>query len=133
MFVRRLRQMRQALGVRGAFRSALLSTRHTDSLTSLITHSNVICDISSESDRNIEGRLLFGTIPYPATHPRLAKSKFSVKSNASITQFGESSRIGPGSVVHIEGDLLIGRSFIHSHARLICEDEITIGDGCAIA
>lgn len=35
--------------------------------------------------------------------------------------------------MHIEGDLTIGNSYINSHAKILCEDRITIGDDCAIA
>jgi acetyltransferase-like isoleucine patch superfamily enzyme len=45
----------------------------------------------------------------------------------------KSATIGSGSVVHVEGKFSMGDSYINSHCRIICGDEITIGDGVAIA
>jgi len=43
------------------------------------------------------------------------------------------TNIGPNSIVHVEGVFEMGDSYINSHARILCGERITIGDGCAIA
>jgi len=43
------------------------------------------------------------------------------------------TNIGPNSIVHVEAVFEMGDSYINSHARILCGERITIGDGCAIA
>jgi acetyltransferase-like isoleucine patch superfamily enzyme len=43
------------------------------------------------------------------------------------------ARIGPGSVVNIDGHFCMGDSFINSHSRVMCSDEIVIGNDVSIA
>lgn len=122
------------LGVRGILKSAWHSLRRTDRPESLLVHPNVIVDISSDADVIIDGRLVLGFIGgTSASHPELANSKFFLGERASLRVPNESARIGPGSVVHVEGDFSMGASYVNSHAKILCEDRITIGDDCAFA
>lgn len=122
------------LGVRGILKSAWHSLRQTDRPESLLVHPNVIVDISSDADVAIDGRLVLGFIGGTgASHPELMNSKFFLGDRASLTAPNMSARIGPCSVVHVEGDFSMGASYVNSHAKILCEDRIAIGDDCAIA
>lgn len=121
-------------GVRGALKSLYYSSRHTKSLTKVIFHSNVVSDISAQATFKISNRLSIGISNMGASHPRQMRSVFRVCEDGSIMHTGKkSATIGPGSVVHVEGKFSMGDSYINSHCRIICGDEITIGDGVAIA
>jgi len=129
----RLRQLRD-IGLRGVAKSVYYSFRNTGSLSSLVVTSQVITEISPHTTFDLRGRLTIGTGRRGASHPRIARSKFSTSAGASVVHSGEDIGIvGPGSVVHIEGEFSIGDSYINSHARILCGDEITIGNGVAIA
>lgn len=122
------------LGLRGAIKSLYYSQKHTHSAASIIFHSKVITDIHSTAVFNVNNRLAVGVSNPGASHPRISRSVFTVKSGASVSHTGDNiGKIGPSSVVHVEGDLAIGDSYINSHARILCGDRISIGDGCAIA
>lgn len=124
----------QRVGVRGSLKSAYYSLRHTGRPTALVLHSNVIADIHPETTFDIDDRLVVGLPELPATHPRLMRSKFSTAAGSTVSQIGDGRAfIGPGSVLSIEGDFEIGHSYCNSHARILCSDAITIGDGVAIA
>lgn len=45
----------------------------------------------------------------------------------------KAAAIGPGSILHVEGEFAIGDSYINSDARIISGNSITIGDDCAIS
>lgn len=122
------------IGMKGILKSFYYSHRHTDSITSLFFHSNVITNISQNCTFDIGNRLSVGIVNYPASHPKLARSVFTTKPESSVTHSGTASAtIGPGSVVYIDGDYSMGDSYINSHCRIICGNEITIGDNVAIA
>lgn len=129
----RLRQLRD-VGVRGGIKSIYYSLRHTDSVSSLVVTPQVITEIAPRTSFDVNGRLTVGTGRRGASHPRIGRSKFSTEAGASVAHTGEDlAIIGPASIVHIEGDFSMGDSYINSHARIICGDEIAIGDGVAIA
>jgi len=97
-------------------------------------HPNVITALSSGATFDIRGRLVFGIHDLDATHPELRKSKFSATDSATVRHTGEShATIGPGTVLHVEGEFSMGDSYINCDGRVMCGDAITIGDGCAIA
>lgn len=122
------------LGIRGIGKSLWHSLWQTNRPDSMLVHPNVIMDVASDAELEIDGRLLLGFIgETSASHPDLMNSKFFLGDNASLTVPGGTARIGPGTVTHIEGDFTIGHSYINSHAKILCEDQITIGDNCAIA
>lgn len=122
------------VGIRGGAKSFYHSHRNTNSAASLIFHSKVITDISPEATFNINNRMTIGVLNLGASHPRRARSVFTVCPSASISHTGtDLARFGPASVIHVEGELSMGDSYFNSHARIMCGDEITIGDGCAIA
>ncbi|MFB6110056.1 MAG: acyltransferase [Halodesulfurarchaeum sp.] len=122
-------------GVYGMVKSVITSTRHTARPDSLILHSNTMTDISSGTEFDINGRLAIGTGRFEtATHPRITRSKFSTAAGSTVSHTGQDfARIGPGSVLHVEGDFSIGDTYINSHARIMCGEDITIGDGSAIS
>lgn len=129
----RLRQMRD-IGFCGVIKSVYNSLRHTGTASSLVLTSPVITTISPETNFDLNGRLAIGTGRRGATHPRIGRSKFSTTDTASISHTGDDlGNIGPASILHIEGDFSIGDSYINSDARILCGDEITIGDDVAIA
>jgi len=129
----RLRQLRD-VGARGAAKSILYSLRHTERPSSLVVTSQVIMEVSSGTSFDINRRLTVGTGRRGATHPRISRSKFSTTTDASVAHTGtDLAIIGPGSVLHVEGDFSMGDSYVNSHARIYCGDEITIGDGVAVA
>lgn len=121
-------------GLYGSLKSLYYSKKHTNKYTSLIFHSKVITEISQNTEFNIKNHFLFGVGESGATHPRIGRSKFSTQPGSSVSQTGEiGSRIGPRSIIHIEGNFSMGDSYINSDCRIICGDEITIGDDVAIA
>lgn len=100
----------------------------------MLVHPNVIVEISPDAELDLDGRLLLGFIgETSASHPELMKSKFFLGENATLSVSRGTARIGPCSVLHIEGDFTMGNSYLNSHAKILCEDRITIGDDCAIA
>lgn len=124
------------LGLRGVLKSLRQSRYWTDRLESLLVHPNVILDISPQADIDIDGdgRLLLGFIgETSASHPELMNSKFHLGDDASLTITDGAARVGPCSVVHVDGEFTMGHSYFNSHAKILCEDRITVGDDCAIA
>lgn len=129
----RLRQVRD-IGIRGGAKSVYHSIRHTSSLSALVFTSQVITDISPETTFDINNRFTVGTGRQWATHPRIGRSKVSTTKGAFVSHSGEEmALIGPGSVLHVEGDFSMGDSYINGHSRILCGDKISIGDGVAMA
>lgn len=121
-------------GLYGIFKSVYSSLKYTNNMDKLIFHSNTIVDISQSTEFDINKRFEVGIGKRGATHPLIGRSKFSTSPGSSISHTGnDSANIGPGSIVHIEGDFSMGDSYINSHSRIMCGDEITIGDNVAIA
>ncbi|MFC7043041.1 acyltransferase [Halonotius sp. GCM10025705] len=129
----RLRQLRD-VGVRGGAKSVYYSLRHTSSASALVFTSQVITDISANTTFDVNNRFTVGTGRRGATHPRIGRSKVSTVGSASVSHTGEvMASIGPASVLHVEGDFSMGDSYINGHSRILCGDEISIGDGVAMA
>lgn len=129
----RYRQLRD-IGVRGAAKSVYHSLRQTGTASSLVVTSRVITEVSPRSSFDINGRLTVGTGRRGASHPRIGRSKLSTTESASVAHTGEDiAIIGPASILHVEGDFSMGDSYVNSHARILCGDEITVGDGVAVA
>lgn len=129
----KIRQLKD-LGFWGLLKSVYYSYRHTSSLSKLVFTSQVITEISSNTTFNIQNRFTIGTGRRGASHPKIGRSKFSTAPNSEVAHTGDKMAIvGPASVVHVEGKFAMGDSFVNSHSRIICGDEITIGDGVAIA
>ncbi|WP_157969376.1 acyltransferase [Haloplanus rubicundus] len=129
----RLRQLKD-LGARGALKSAYYSLRHTSNATSLVFTSNTITEIAPRTEFDVNRRLSVGMGRSGASHPRIGRSKVSTTAGASVSHTGEDlANIGPASILHVEGDFSMGDSYANSHLRLLCGDEISIGDGVAIA
>lgn len=122
------------VGVFGCLKSLYYSGKFTAGPTSLVLHSNVIPEISSDTDFDINNRLFVGTKPSSGSHPRMTRSKFLTRPGSSVAHTGETNaKIGPGSVVHINGDFSMGDSFINGFSRIVCNDAVTIGDNCNIS
>lgn len=101
----------------------------------MIVGKRVICDIADSATVDIpaSGRLKVGVDSFGATHPGIHKSKLSIDEDGVFRVTSGTARLGPCSVVHVEGEFSMGSSYINSHSRVLCGDEIRIGDGCAIA
>lgn len=123
------------MGISGAVKSAYLSQRHTGRPDSFLFSKHVITEVDDAASFDIRGRLAVGIDNFGASHPDLRRSKFSVTDTGTVRVDAPRrvARIGPCSVVHVEGDFSIGDSYVNSHARILCGEEITIGDGCALA
>lgn len=123
-------------GIRSLLRSVPHSLLHTGRPDSLVLHPNVIVDISRNATLSFKSngkRVIFGHGDRGATHPNLGKSKFEVTQRGEVVITGGTARIGPCSVVFVDGLFSMGNSYINSHTRIICGEEIRIGDDCAIA
>lgn len=121
-------------GLSGCIKSAYYSTKYTRKPTSLVLHSKVIPDISPDTRFDINNQLFIGTKTSSGSHPRMARSKFRTTAGSSVAHTGDRhAKIGPGSVVHVGGDFSMGDSYINGFSRIVCADEITIGDGCAVS
>lgn len=121
-------------GVYGTARSVYYSLRFTGRPTSLLVHSNVVTDVSRETEFDIDNRFVVGCGGFRETHPRVGNTLFSTAAGSTVSHVGtEAAHVGPASVLRIEGTFEMGDSYINSHGRIICADEITIGDGVAIA
>lgn len=123
------------MGIRGVLKSMYYSRRHTGQVDMFLFGRNVLTEIDPKATFDITGRLAVSVLHVGACHPDLQKSKFSVTETGTVTVQapGGNVSIGPGSVVHVEGDLSMGNSYVNSHARIICGDRISIGNGCSIA
>lgn len=121
-------------GFYGSMKSAYYSTKFTGDPTSLILHSKVIPKISPDTKFYINKRFFIGTKKSSGSHPRIARSKFLTRAGSSVSHTGDKhAKIGPGSIVHVNGDLSMGDSYINGYSRIICNDQITIGDNCIIS
>jgi len=118
-------------------RSCYLSRKHTTRWSSLVIGRTALCEIAAGADINIapDARLLFATEDreFGATHPELTKAMLRLDSSAELRLPSGHARVGPGSIVHIEGTFEMGDSYINSHTRILCGDSISIGDDCALA
>lgn len=120
----------QEAGIYGSIKSTYYSAKHTQKPTSLLLHSKTKADIDPETKFDINSHLLIGVGEIAA----IRGSLFVTAPGSSVTQTGHrGATIGPGSFVKIAGDFSIGASYINYSANVRCENEITIGDGCAIA
>lgn len=129
------RRIALRLGAKGLLKSVYYSYKYTGQPDRLFTHPNVIVELSSDTEFSGQGYLGLGVSKPGVSHPRLKKSKFSMTRGASLTlpDIKYVATVGPGSVLHIEGDFSIGRSSLTADAKIICEESIDIGDGCAIS
>ena len=122
---------------RTILRSVLLSRRHIGRLDGLIIGPKAIVNIEDGATLDIDrdSRLVFATGDkrFAATDSRLGRSKLEITKTGEFTISGGNARVGPCSIISVEGTFTMGSSYINSHARIVCGDEITIGDNCAIA
>lgn len=117
------------VGIRGIMKSAYYSSRFTSSLSSLIIGPNVKVDLSSNTEFDINHRLIIG-----GGFPSSSNTIFATTSGSSISQTGDGmAKIFPDCFLRIEGDFSIGNSWINHGSYIRCQDKITIGDGCAIS
>ena len=124
----------RSMGIQGALKSIYYSKRCTNRYDSLLFNSNTIVDIAAQTDFDISGRLQFSLNKPGASHPNHTPSVFSTVPGSSISHTGTNAGIiSPGTVVHIEGDFTIGDAWINADSRIICGEQITIGDGVSIA
>lgn len=121
------------LGIRGISKSLFWSLKKTGTFASFLAHKNVITNIKGSLD--VEGRLIVGLAKTNASHPNIGKSKIKVEKSGEMRVRKGWANIGPCSVIHVSenGFLDIGDSYLNSNCKIICEEEIKIGDNCAIA
>lgn len=129
-------QLRQ-FAPRTLVRSCYLSRKHTARWSSLIIGHRALCEFAADADIHVapDARLLFATgdREFGATHPELSRALLRLDSGGKLRLPSGHARVGPGSIVHVEGTFEMGSSYINSHARILCGDSIRIGDGCALA
>lgn len=118
------------MGVRGSLRS-LYNTFQQDSL--ILSTSKALTEVASSA--SVSGApLVLGYNKANEDHPLRARSLLSMGPNSELVMTGEQGAlIGTGSILRVDGELLLGDCFINSDTRIICEDRITIGDGCSIS
>jgi len=130
----KLRSAFQSMGLRGAMKSIYYSKRHTNRFDSLLFGPNVVANISPEASVSINGRLQIGMNNPGASHPSRGPTVLTCLSGSSISHTGDHAAIvGPEYIIHVEGKLSIGDSRINSNARIVCGDEVRIGDGVVIS
>jgi len=123
------------LGLRGIVKSAYYSLQQTGRPSGVLLSKHVLTEIHSSAIFDVprSSHLLVGLGKTGIAHPGLGKSKFSVSETGDIhVRENATARIGSCSVVHVEGSLEIGDSYLNANARLLCGEEITIGDRCAL-
>jgi len=129
-----LSEIIKGMGISGGLQSVYYSQRHTAQPHRLLLSKHVIAQISKAANLNLQSPLLIGLFGSGVSHYALGKSKFTVEECGTVhVPDSGFARIGPCSSVHVEGRFSIGDSYVNSHARILCEDTISIGDGCAIA
>ncbi|NUC72770.1 acyltransferase [Haloterrigena sp. SYSU A558-1] len=122
------------IGPVSSIKTVYYSLKHTGSLYSLVIGPKTIVDINSGTEFDLPESIIFGATSTRESNPLLRRSLLSTGSGAQITSTGpHAARIGPGTVVRIEGEFSMGDSFMNGDCRIICEDKITIGDEVAIA
>jgi carbonic anhydrase/acetyltransferase-like protein (isoleucine patch superfamily) len=123
------------MGPTGVGRSLYLSLAETGRPDSILVGRRVLTRVKGDVTVGSGSRLLVGVHTPGASHERIGRSKFTVADGASVTVdcTDGTFKIGPASVVHVEGDLVVGNSYLNSHARILCGERVEIGDGCAIA
>lgn len=121
------------MGFRGLIKSTSCALRALIKPGKVLLHKNVLTYV--EGDLDIEGRLIIGLAKTNASDPWLGKSKLKVGKKGKLSVGEGWANIGPCSVIAVEngGTLKIGDSYINSSCKIICEEKIEIGDGCAIA
>lgn len=120
------------IGLRGAAKSAYYSAKFGQTPLSLLFHSEVETHLSPGTEFDIGGKFGVGLGDY--SFVRHGGSKFSTGEEASVSHTGEDlARIGPSSIVSIDGDFSMGDSDVQGHSRIVCRNGITIGDGVAVS
>ena len=129
------REIIRNIGLWGVVKSVYLSLRHCGKPDKIVVGNNVLTRIDRGATVSVRNRLLLGATSTGASHPRLGTSKFTIDEEGTVnaTSTEGPTNIGPNSIVHVEGVFEMGDSYINSHARILCGERITIGDGCAIA
>jgi len=117
-------------GIRRSIEAQYISIRHTGKLNKIILGKRTKTNISNKASISIGKRFKFGLNTSGASRP--GYSKIAIAPQAELNVKNRAS-IGKTSVLHLEGNLMIGNSFVNSHCRILCEDKIEIGDGCAIS
>ena len=130
---RALRTLR-SMGVRGTLRSATLSMRHCRRPDRLVLGPRVSTDVHPGAELDLPSPFVMGVTDSAVAHYRVDRSTLAIDDGGRLRTTPEGfGRIGPGSKVKVEGEFAIGDSFVNGFARILAEERITIGSGCAIA
>lgn len=124
------------MGIRGILKSVYHSTRFTGTPTNLLMSKNVLTEIHRNATVDILSNsfLAIGLGKTGMSHPLLGKSRISITETGKLAiHDGAAARIGSCSVVHVEGSLELGDSYLNRGAKILCGDRISIGDHCAIS
>lgn len=130
---KRLRRSIREIGVRGGVRSVYYSLRHTGRPIAFVFDKRTSVSIARDATIDIPALFLLGPSAPHVVHRTLGGSRLFVTAEGTVRTTTESAaRIGPGSLLNIQGEFSIGQSHLSGQARLYCRDAITIGDGCGI-
>lgn len=126
---------RDAVGLRGVLKSVYWSRRATGRLDRFLLHPSVITRISPQAEFDMDGRLGMGYGTNEASSPALGRSRLTITEDATldITTEDHAFYMGPCSSLHVSGRFAAGNANINAHGRVICHEEISIGDGTQIA
>ena len=123
----------RSTGLRGGLKSLYYSFKYCDSPTSIVLGNNVIAMFDRDINISINSTFLMSVTVPDVSHSKLRKSKLEIRNGGIFRVTAqEYARIGPGSVVFVEGDFSIGDSYINADSKIVCIDKIEIGDNCAI-
>lgn len=123
------------MGLKGVVQSLYHTKRHDIAVPNLVLGKRVLSQISPEANLTLDSPFLMQVLPIGMFHPRQLNSLLTIREDASFTVPDSDgvAQIGAGSTVKVLGDFRMGDSYINSRAKILCTDEISIGDGCSIA
>lgn len=118
------------MGVRGSIRSVADSVRKR---SAILSTAEVITSISRSG--TVSGSpIVLGYTGAHESHPLQSRTFFAIGPGGHLSIVGNNGvLVGPGSVIRIDGTVELGDCFINFDSKLICEEEIVIGDGTSIS
>lgn len=129
----RLLRSAREIGVRGGVKSVYYSLRHTGRPVAFVFDNRTSVSIARDATIDIPALFLLGPSAPRIVHRSLGGSRLFVTADGTIRVTTDSvARIGPGSLLNIQGEFSIGQTHLSGQARIYCRESITIGDGCGI-
>lgn len=122
------------VGFRGALNSLYKSYRYAGRPLALILGKRTRADISSSATVDVGAHFLLDAYNNRMVDQALGGSYLYVGPGATFRIECETPVfVGSCSVIVVEGTFTMGDSYINGQTKIVCRNEITIGDGCAIA